>query len=52
MQGREILQPVDIMMGVGDPCDYVEELEDVLRKVHIIARENLHEEEGCSKIEG
>ena len=49
MLGREIIQPVDIMMGVGehqdpqDPCDYVEELEDVLRKVHVIARENLHE---------
>ena len=39
-------QPVDIMMGVSehqvpqDPCDYVEELESVLRKVHVIAREN------------
>ena len=49
MLGREIIQPVDIMMGVGehqdpqDPCDYVEELEDVLRKVHVIAKENLHE---------
>ena len=26
-----------------DPCDYVEELEDVLRKAHVIARENLNE---------
>ena len=26
-----------------DPCDYVEELEDVLSKVHVIAWENLHE---------
>ena len=49
MQGREILQPVDIMMSVSehqtpqDPCDYVEELEDVLRKVHVIARQTLHE---------
>lgn len=36
-------------MGVGEnqdpqvPCVYVEELEDVLCKVHVIAREDLHE---------
>ena len=49
MLGCKILQPVDIMIGVGehqnpqDKCDYVEELKDALRKVHIITRENLHE---------
>ncbi|XP_056017317.1 uncharacterized protein LOC130053777 [Ostrea edulis] len=47
MLGREILQPVDIMMGVGEkqetkvPADYVEELEEVLSQVLTIARENL-----------
>ena len=55
MLGRKILQPVDIMMGVSehqvprDPCDYVEELESVLRKVHVIARENLHEAQNRQK---
>ncbi|XP_062617287.1 uncharacterized protein LOC134278991 [Saccostrea cucullata] len=48
MLGREILLPVDIMMGVGEnqqprvPSDYVEELEEVMSQVHTIARENLH----------
>lgn len=48
MLGREIIQPVDIMMGVAEnhqpkaPSDYVEELEEVMCQVHAIARENLH----------
>ena len=51
MLGREILQPVDIMKGVGehqdpqDPSDYVELLDNALQKVQIIARENLHGEQ-------
>lgn len=48
MIGREIIQPVDIMMGVAEnkqpqvPSDYVEEPEEVMSQVHAIARENLH----------
>jgi hypothetical protein len=48
MLGREILQPVDIMMGVCEnrqprvPSDYVEELEKTMSQVHTIARENPH----------
>lgn len=44
MLGREIMQPIGIMMGVAEnqqpqfPSDYVEELEEV----DPIARENLH----------
>jgi hypothetical protein len=40
----EILQPVDIMIGMGEnqqprvPYDYVEELEEVMSQVHEIAR--------------
>lgn len=48
MLGQEIIQPVDIMMGVAEnqqpqaPSNYVEELEEVMSQVHAIARENLH----------
>lgn len=48
MLGREIMQPVEIMMGVAEnqppqvPSDYVEELGEILYQVHAIARENLH----------
>lgn len=44
MLGREIMQPIGIMMGVAEnqqpqfPSDYVVELEEV----DPIARENLH----------
>ena len=50
MLGREILQPIDVMLGVGDiqeskvPADHVEELEEVLHQAHTIARENLHKQ--------
>jgi hypothetical protein len=49
LPGRENLQPVDIIMGMGEklqprvPSDYVEELEEVMSQVHDIARENLHD---------
>ena len=55
MFGREILQPVDVMLGVVDmqeskvPADYVEELEEVLHQIHTIARENLHNAQARQK---
>lgn len=48
MLGREIIQPVDIVIGVAEnqqpqvPSDFVDELEEVMTQVHAIARENLH----------
>lgn len=46
MLGREILQPLDLMLGTAstkdkEPPEYIQNLQESLQKVHLLARENL-----------
>ena len=46
MLGREILQPLDLMLGTAstkgkESPEYIQNLQESLQKVHLLARENL-----------
>ena len=49
MLGREVIQPVDLMLGTSqmnmvpqEPNEYVQKLGKILEDVHHIARDNIH----------